>query len=199
MTLKAHLAAAAVALAAAAVPAATAGVQPAGPDTRTMVLQLADLPGGFGRDEGVYVTNAQLDKLSDLNKDYRKLGRLGGYRVTYRRIGITGVLGVDAFASLYRSSSGAHDSLTQSLAGAAQDGGPTFRWIALKPPLGSEMRVYLVTERQSGMRVDFYTVAWRHGRVFAEVIGGGVSGRITLAEVVALAKKQDARIVSSLD
>jgi hypothetical protein len=31
------------------------------------------------------------------------------------------------------------------------------------------------------------------------VIGGGVSGRITLAQVAALARKQEARIVDALD
>ena len=43
-----------------------------------------------------------------------------------------------------------------------------------------------------------YTVAWRHGRVFAEVMGGGIAGTIDPAEVVALAKKQDTRIDSLL-
>ena len=193
------LAAAVAALAAASISAAGAGVQPAPPDTRAMVLQLSDLPNGFGRAEGVYVTNAYLDRVSGVNKDYEKLGRLAGYRVTYRRVGISGVLGVDAFASIYRSSSGAHDSYRQSLAGAVQDGGPTFRWLPMKPRLGSETRVYVVTELQSGMRVDYYTIAWRHGRVFAEVIGGGVSGRIKLAQVAALARKQEERIVAALD
>ena len=199
MKLRASLAVAGAALAVAAVPAATASTHPAGPDTKAMVLQLGDLPSGFGRDEGVYVTNAELAKLSDVNKDYRKLGRLAGYRAIYRRPGITGVLGLDVFASIYRSSAGAHDSYTQTLAGAVQDGDPTFRWVALTPKLGSETRVYLVTELQSGTRVDYYTIAWRHGRVFAEVTGGGVSGQISLAQVVALAKKQEARIVTALD
>ena len=196
---RALLAAAVAALAAVSIPVAGAGVQPAPPDTKAMVLQLSDLPHGFGRSQGVYVTNAYLDRVSAVNKDYEKLGRLAGYRVTYRRVGISGVLGVDAFASIYRSSSGAHDSYTQSLAGAVQDGGPTFRWLPLRPRLGSETRVYVVTELQSGMRVDYYTIAWRHGRVFAEVIGGGVSGRITLAQVAALARKQEERIVAALD
>ncbi len=193
------IAAAVAALAAASIPAAGAGVQPVTPDTRTMVLQLSDLPGGFGRAEGVYVTNAYLDRVSGVNKDYEKLGRLAGYRATYRRVGISGVLGIDVFASVYRSSAGAHDSYAQSLAGAVQDGGPTFRWLRLKPRLGSETRVFLVTLVQSGMRVDYFTIAWRHGRVFAEVTGGGMSGRITLAQVAALARKQEARIVEALD
>jgi hypothetical protein len=196
---RALIAAAVAALAAASIPAAGAGVQPAPPDTKGMVLQLSDLPHGFDRSEGVYVTNAYLDRVSGVKKDYEKLGRLAGYRATYRRAGISGVLGVDAFASIYRSTSGAHDSYAQTLAGAVQNGGPTFRWLPLRPRLGSEARVYVVTERQSGMRVAYYTIAWRRGRVFAEVIGGGVWGRITLAQVAALARKQEARIVAALD
>ena len=48
------------------------------------------------------------------------------------------------------------------------------------------------------MAVDYYTVAWRHGRVFAEVICGGVSGQISPAEAMALARKQEARITAAL-
>ena len=44
-----------------------------------MVLQLGDLPDGFGLDSGHYVSNADLVKSSSTRKDYRKLGRLTGH------------------------------------------------------------------------------------------------------------------------
>ena len=37
-------------------------------------------------------------------------------------------------------------------------------------------------------------MAWRHGRVFAEVMGGGISGTLDPAAILALAKVQEARI-----
>jgi hypothetical protein len=168
------------------------------PDARTMVLQLTDLPLGFGLDQGAYVSNAELTKHGDSTKDYGKLGRVTGYNVSYRRPGLTGVLGVNAFASIYRSTSGAHDSFLLTVAGAQRNGGPSFRWLPIAAPLGSETRAYLVTTTQSGTKVVFYTVAWRHGRIFAEVVGGGVSGNIRPAQVLALARKQDARIATAV-
>jgi hypothetical protein len=197
--LRAKLVACAAALAAVFVPAAQGVTQPAtSPDTRTMVIRLADLPTGFGVDQGAYVSNAQLAKDGDTRKDYVKLGRLTGYNVTYKRAGFVGVLVLDAFASIYRSNDGAHDSLRLSLAGAAKDGGPSFRWIPAGAALGSEARVFAVSTKQNGMAVDYFTVAWRHGRVFAEVICGGVSGQITPAQAMALARKQEAHIAAAL-
>jgi hypothetical protein len=198
--LRAKVVVGAATVAAAVAPAAQGVTQPApsAPDTRRMVIQLADLPAGFGRDQGAYVSNAELAKQGDSRKDYVKLGRLTGYNVTYKRPGFTGVLVLDAFASIYRSNAGAHDSLRLSLSGAAKDGGAGFRWIPSGPVLGSEARVYAVSTKQNGMPVEYYTVAWRHGRVFAEVICGGVSGRISSAEAMALARKQEARIAAAL-
>lgn len=200
MQLGAKLGVCAAALAAVVVPAAQGVPQPARPahpDTRTMVIQLADLPSGFGVDQGAYVSNAQLAREGDARKDYAKLGRVTGYNVTYKRPGLAGVLVLDAFASIYRSTAGAHDSLRLSLAGAVKDGGPGFRWVPSVSALGSEARVYLVSTKQNGMAVDYYTVAWRHGRVFAEVICGGVSGQISPAQALALARKQEARITAA--
>jgi ABC-type amino acid transport substrate-binding protein len=196
-----YAAAAAALLAAAVVQAAAAhdgAMAPVRVDARTMVLQPADLPTGFGHAQGGYVSNAKLQQQSEVVKDYAKLGRLTGYDVSYARPAASGVLGLDSFASLYRSSAGAHSSFLQSVAGARRQGGAAFRSLPVPTPLGSETRLYLVTTMQSGLKVDYYTVAWRHGRVFAEVMGGGVSGTFEPAELVALAAKQEARISSAL-
>jgi hypothetical protein len=199
--LQTYLAAGTAALAAIVVPLAAGQAHRTGavrPDAQRMVLQLRDLPSGFGLDAGAYVSNAELTRQNTRHKDYRRLGRLTGYNVTYKRTGLAGVLGVNAFASIYRSTAGAHDSFKQSLTGAAEAGGPAFKWLAVGASLGSESRLYLVTTRQSATKIDFYTVAWRHGPVFAEVMGGGVSGRVDADQVIALAEKQDARIAKAL-
>jgi hypothetical protein len=195
-----YVAAGAAAAACAVVPAAAArtdSMAPARIDTRTMVLQPQDLPSGFGHASGKYVSNADLARQADNSKDYNRLGRLTGYDVSYQRRAMTGVLGLDSFASLYRSNAGAHASFVQSMTGAHRTG-TTFRPIRVRAAIGSEMRVYLVTTSQGGVRLDFYTVAWRHGPVFAEVIGGGISGTVAPLQLVALAKKQEARIRAAL-
>jgi hypothetical protein len=196
-----YAAAAAALLAVAVVPAAAARDRAMAPmrlDARTMVLQPADLPTGFGHARGQYVSNAQLEQQSEVTKDYARLGRLTGYDVSYARRAPSGVLGLQSFASLYRSSAGAHDSFLLSVAGARRQGGHAFRTLPVRTPLGSEARVFVVTTMQSGVKLDYLTVAWHHGRVFAEVMGGGLSGTFEPAALVALAVKQEARISSAL-
>jgi hypothetical protein len=167
-------------------------------DAKVMVLQLSDLPAGFGLQDGAYISNAQLMKRTSTRKDFRGLGRLTGYDVTYAKRGVAGVLGVDAFASIYRSEKGAHDSFLVSMAGAQKKAGSSFKQLSAEERLGSEARLFLATTTEGGMKVDFYTVAWRHGPVFAEVMGGGLSGKVDPAQVIALAQKQELRIAKAL-
>jgi hypothetical protein len=162
-------------------------------DAKAMVLQLGDLPAGFGVDRGDYVSNAEL-ATQNLHKNYAKLGRLTGYDVLYTKLGVTGMLGVDSWASIYKTGTGAHDSLMLSMNGAAKEAGPSYRRLAVGTPLGSEARLYLIRATQSGTKVEMYTLAWRDGPVFAEVMAGGIAGTVDPAAVVALAKKQESRI-----
>jgi hypothetical protein len=177
------------------VAAGTAAASPAyrGGDPRTIVLQLVDLPSGFDRDAGHYVTNTELAATTTTHKDYRKLGRLSGYYTSYSAIGIGGLTAVSSFASIYRRGAGAHDSLVQSLAEAERQSGVRQVHDALAR-LGPDAHLFLQVSSQSGKSVDYYTVAWRNGVVFAEVMGAGASGTVDPLAVVALARKQDHRI-----
>src|SRR3954454_9677202 len=65
--------------------AASAAGEP-GAGAKRMVLQLSDLPQGFGVDRGSYVSNAELAR-QNAHKDYEKLGRLPGYDVLYPNLG----------------------------------------------------------------------------------------------------------------
>jgi hypothetical protein len=162
-------------------------------DPKLLVLQPVDLPGSFERDDGHYVTNAQLDATSSIPKDYHRLGRLTGYYASYSTIAIGGLTAVSTFASIYKLGDGAHASLAQSIAGT--QGMRVVRAPrAALASLGPDVRVFLQKQTQNGRQVDFYTVAWRNGAVFAEVMGAGVAGTIDPLDVVALAKKQDRRI-----
>ena len=193
--------AAAIGLLATATPAAAAAIhrpQSARPDTKAMVIQLRDLPTGFGLEQGHYVSNTQLVETTSTNKDYRKLGRLTGYYTAYTTLGVGGLTAVSSFASIYKLGSGAHESLVLSLAQAKKQSGFVFKPRSAVASLGSEARIYLQEAKQNGKTVDFYTVAWRNGPVFAEVMGAGLSGTVDPIQVVALAKRQDSRIEKTL-
>jgi hypothetical protein len=181
-----------VVLVSATIAAASAAGEP-GAGAKRMVLQLSDLPHGFGVDRGSYVSNAELAR-QNTHKDYEKLGRLTGYDVLYTKLGVRGLLGVDSFASIYKTGAGAHDSLMQSMRGAKATTPDAYRDLAPRAVLGSETRFYVVRAKQDGAKVELYTVAWRDGPVFAEVMGGGIAGTVDPAQVLALAKKQARRI-----
>jgi hypothetical protein len=161
---------------------------------KAMVLSLSDLPSKYGLTDGHYVSNTELNHKNPPWKNYRKLGRITGYNASYTTIAVAGLTHVDSFASIYKTGAGAHNSLMLTLMQADEDG---TKLLATQPGLlGGDVLVYRM--KANGSTVDRYTVAWRRGSVFAEVIGGGVAGRVDVADVVALAKKQDSRIAKAL-
>jgi hypothetical protein len=163
----------------------------------TMVVQLRDLPRGFALESSGVVTNAALTRDSH-TKDFRQLGRLTGYDATYTALAVSGLTEVDAFASIYKTNAGAHQSLLLTVAHAQIADGATVEPSVAAAMPGNEALVYLTTSKNGGMKVHNYTVAWRRGAVFAEVIGGGRAGTVNPTEVLALAKRQDARIAQTL-
>ena len=64
------------------------------PDTKQMVLRLADLPAGFSLTKGYYADNARAAKESDNVSlaDYTRWGRITGYEADFSRDGLTGIL-----------------------------------------------------------------------------------------------------------
>ena len=64
------------------------------PDTKQMVLRLADVPAGFSLAKGYYADNARAAKESDNVSlaDYTRWGRITGYEADFSRDGLTGIL-----------------------------------------------------------------------------------------------------------
>jgi hypothetical protein len=164
----------------------------------TMILQLGDLPRGFDLEGARVVTNAELTRSGVNKKDYGRLGRVTGYDASYSALAVSGLTAVDAFASVYKTSSGAHASLMLTVAQVRNRRGSTVEQLSAVRGPGNEALVYRATSKSGSVRVDQYTVAWRHGSVFAEVIGGGRAGTIDSTQIIALAKRQDARIAAAL-
>lgn len=165
---------------------------------KALVLQLSDLPIGFDIQGGRYVSNDEL-KQGDPPKDYSKLGRLTGYDVAFSTLAVGDITAVESFASIYKSGAGARDSFVLSLAQARKHGRVKFFPITHGASLGSDAQLYLTTSTGSGTKIDLYVVAWHHGTVFAEVVGAGRSGTVDPNGVVALAKKQEARIEKAVN
>lgn len=188
----------AVALAASVTLVAVAGASgaPATPDPKRMVLQLRDQPSGFSLERGRYVSNAQAAKETTVKKDYAKLGRINGYESQFARHGapLVGILQVTSAASNYKTAAGAQASIRISDA-AARRSTPRFRRLSVGTALGDEARLLTVTLRQGGVSVDVYTLIWRSGKVYASIFVGALAGTGNPAQVVALGKKQQRRII----
>jgi len=168
-------------------------------DTKDMVLQRGDLPDKFGAILARYITNAQLAATTAPGKNLTKLGRISGYYIAYTTIAVRGLTVVESFASLYQHDKGAHNSLEESIAQTLSGGQQIVPDRSALASLGSDARLLHLRGDEGGTKFDYYTVAWRDNRVFAEVRGQGRAGTIDPADVIALAKKQDARIAKLVD
>ena len=127
-------------------------------------------------------------------KNYTKLGRITGYKATFEKSGLIGLLQITASSSTYKTARGAHDSLLVSAA-AAEKGAPRFRRLALGGSLGHEARLYKTTITNNDTKIDVVSLIWRYKNIYSALLTGGISGSFDPAAVVALAHKQQARIL----
>lgn len=169
------------------------------PNPKRMVLQLSDVPSGFSLVRGRYVSNAQAAKETTVKKDYAKLGRINGYESEFARHGVplVGILQVTSAASNYKTAAGAHASIRISEVAALRST-PRFRRLSVGTALGDEARLLAVTKRQGGVSVDVYALVWRSGKVYASIFAGALAGTGNPAQVVALGKKQQRRIIQAV-
>jgi hypothetical protein len=160
--------------------AATAS--PTSVDPKAMVLRLNDLPAGFGRDEGHYVSNVRAARESEgvSLADYIRWGRITGYEANFSRSAIVGLIKVASDANTYRSVRGARDSLHDSFRSATQPNkaGFKFRRLSTGGPIGHESRLYTFRTKSGGYTIDGYFVIWRYFAVRASVLGGGIAGTV---------------------
>jgi hypothetical protein len=176
--------------------AATAAFAATAPDTKQMVLRLQDAPAGFERTKGRYVSNKQAAAETQVPKDYVKLGRITGYEAEFQKGGLVGLLQITSSSSTYKTARGAHDSLLGSAAGA-EKATPRFRRLALGGSLGHEARLYKTTITNNGTKIDVVSLIWRYKNIYSALLTGGISGSFDPAVVVALGRKQQARILKA--
>jgi outer membrane murein-binding lipoprotein Lpp len=161
-------------------------------DLPTVVLQPADLAGSFERfDEG---RQASADQPEGARSDATRFGRIDGWKSRYRRRGgveISGPLVIESRADLFESPGGAEDELDEIARERA--GQPRDR------DLGEEAIVVSTTQAGFPRPLRTFVVSWRSANVVATVTANGFQGRVGEADVLRLARRQQARITAAAD
>ena len=160
------------------------------------VLQPADLPRVFMRfDEG---PQGLADSRGGRREEVDRFGREGGWKARYRRSGTTqtkGALVVASLVDVFDSVGGAeeeYDALQGDLA-AGELG-----WQDVEAPqIGDESAARTVVQGSGPTGVRFFLIAWRVDNAVATLEANGFDRRMTLAEALALARKQQTRLAAA--
>jgi hypothetical protein len=190
-----------------AVCAALAGCSPLGDDSgepplpeasiAAVVLQPDDLTTMFTRfDEGPL---AIADSPGGERADPERFGRTGGWKARYRRPGsaaTAGPLVVESRVDSFESAGGAErelrahrDELEEQVLHPSN-----LDLVEIKQ-LGDEA-VALTQDADAPGTLVSHTVVWRFRNVSASVTANGFGGKLTLADVVALARAQQRRLAA---
>ncbi len=161
-----------------------------------LVLHERDLRGPF---QAFYVGPlARLDTAGTARADPQRYGRNGGWIARFNRPGSAttrGPLVVESRVDLFGGAGGAKSDLAayrRVFAAVITRSGAAARLLDA-PELGDEA-VAMTTTQHGLNEVRFYTVAWRDRNVTASVAVNGFGGRLTLADAVVLARRQERRI-----
>lgn len=163
-----------------------------------LVLQPDDLPRVFLRfDEG---RQAIADNPGGSRGDPARFGRQDGWKARYRRAGTprtAGPLVVESRADVFESSSGGDDDLEAARRDLEQ---AELEWQPIdEPGLGEESFAATLVQGGGTSEVRFYQVFWRQANVTASLSVNGFEGRVTLAETLELARKQEQRISAAVE
>lgn len=157
-------------------------------ELQQLVLQPEDLTRQFLRfDEG---RQTRTDLPQGRRADPARFGRHEGWKARYRQS--RGALVIVSTADLFESSGGAEDDLEAARADVTED---ELGWQAIdEPGLGDESFAATLVQGGAGTRVRYYQVVWREANVTASLNVNGFDGRLALADVLELARKQERRI-----
>jgi hypothetical protein len=164
----------------------------------SLVLQQSDLPDVFSRFDLGKI--AQADTPSGLRSDSTRFGREDGWKARYKRSGSAstrGPLVVESRVDLFSGPDGAKRDLNAyrgQFDATIADFAPSAGLVEV-PKLGDE--AVAMTLLQVGTpRVRYFTIAWRDGDVTASVSVNGFDRRLTRAQALDLARRQQQRITA---
>jgi hypothetical protein len=177
-----------------------AGSHAAAKDPAQLVVQLSDLPTGFTATSRRTRPNATVAKETGVPlATLTGWGRIGGFQAEYDRsvdpaAPPRGAATVSAAASTYRTAKGLQQAYVASVKRIAET--PAARNVARAAPtgLGDGAKLWEARLKQDGVSVVLYTVVWRRAGTLSHVAVAGVAGRLTAADALAIARKQDARV-----
>ena len=155
-------------------------------DPRTLVVAGADVPSGYRldpRESGVRPNDGASVHATE-QALYARSGRITGYEVTFRR----GSTFIRSRMDLFRAAGGPKVVLDWFDAETKRSGIKGLR--RGRAGIGVESWIYWAGKAPMSLNL----VAWRQGRVFAGIVGFGVTKRRTLQ----LARDQQRRIVAAL-
>jgi hypothetical protein len=163
-------------------------------ELKGLVLQPEDLPRVFVRfDEG---RQARIDQQGGILAEVDRFGRQDGWKARYRRPGspaTKGPLVVESKVDVFGDSDGAEKEFAQERSDLIEGLRPE----TSAPTLGDESFVATGTQGSGRFAVRFYLVGWRHENAAATVLANGFEGKLTRAQVVALARRQQARLAAA--
>lgn len=177
-----------------------AGASPSTNDPSRMVVQLRDLPPGFTAASRRTRPNATVAKETGVPlATLVGWGRIDGFQAEYVRSvdpasPPRGAATVSAAASTYRTAKGLAKAYRASVERIARTRTPRYVSRALPARLGDAARLWVTRFAQDGIAVVLYTVVWRGADTLSNVAVAGVAGRLTAADALAIAHKQDARV-----
>ena len=160
-----------------------------------LVLREQDLPPIFSP---FYVgKQTRLDNNGTARADPARYGRKGGWITRYNRPGSSdtrGPLVIESRADLFDAAGGAKDDLAAYRIDFSRIPGSDLRVLSL-PKLG-DAALGVTFVRPGAKLVRFFRIAWRDRNVSASVTVQGFGSKLTLAEALALARKQE-RLISN--
>lgn len=160
-------------------------------DAKNLVLRASDLPDGFAPfAEGPTST---LDTQGTARADLQRFGRQGGWVVRLKREGgaKAGPLVVVSTVDVFPGSGGAKSDLDAYARDFARqvDTGLAKR-LAVRN-LGDEAVAARVAGPGGG---SSFVIAWRKRNATGSVTASGLAGKLTLLDVLALARRQEAKL-----
>jgi hypothetical protein len=162
------------------------------------VLQPADLQPVFSQFDGGKIVGSDLQP--GPRGSLERFERRGGWKARYRRSGSSATRGplvvqslVDAFPDADRAKDDLDAYGEEFEAAVAKSQGSAER---LELPGLGDQAVGLARLQVGSPSTRYYTIAWRYGNVTASVSVDGFEGKLTLAQVLALARKQETRLVA---
>jgi hypothetical protein len=180
-----------------AVLVAASGAGAATKDPKAYVLVGADLPAGFvvGTERVVDNETAVKESTKVTMADFKRWGRRSGYERNFGKLGRSGQeeVAVTSTASVYATSAGAAESQRDAVL-LCKSGVSGLRGMRLARPVGSQAFMCARLMTSQGTEVQTYVIGWRRGPIKAVVVTAGLVGKISPSLVLALARKQDARL-----